>query len=992
LNDLLIGNARASFGFNLQVTPTASNVFRWSNPAGGSFGTSSNWQPQQVPEKTASRSDVALFDLDQNYTVSVDSSHTAERLVVRAGRVQFSGDTLMLAATSDTEPSVAVEGIGRLNIVNGHLRSVYATIGAAPPQNPQTVAEVLVSNAGTDWITTANLAVGKASKGKLFVANGGKVTSGAATIGGVFGGEAIVGGAGSRWDTGNLAVGVGGSAGMLNVEAGGLVVSGEGVIGQGMGLGSRVVVTGRNTAGDVPSSWLTSGDLKVGAAGSGRLEVTAGGQAIPGRDILIATNAAATGTVIVSGVGNAPGISPADQRSFFSTLKNLRVGNGGVGELFVEAGAEASFLGEVVIGELTAGSVTVRGTGTAGTGLRSSLHTENLLAVGDLDHGRLVIEGGAEVISERGRVGSDAAPTGDSTSGEVFIRGAAGGTTPASVWAVTQNLDVGIDTESAGRITMEGGRLEVVGTLTVGPRGTLLGIGTVNAGNRLINGGIVSPGLSPGTLTIQGNYEQTAAGRMIVEAAGMGAGEFDELVVTGNATLGGKLVLEFLDGFAPRQGDALMFLDVGGTLAGQFANVELRNLAPEFQFDLRRDGPDMSVVALNDGIFVPPPPSIWNVDADGDWSNAASWTVDVPNDAGSVAVFGSKITAPRTVNVDRLITVGRIDFDSTHSYTLAGSDTIRINTNSFNEQINVISGSHTISAPVVLADNTTFTVTPAASNLSITGALTATGRSITKAGAGTLTLNNLRAQALAINRGTVAIAPNGNADGASVVSTLTIAGNTDAWTAKLDLANNDAVVHSTAPNKAADFTRLHNQVKQGFNNGAWSGQGVASATAAANTNADTGLSVVDNALLGNTTFSGQPVTAGSILLKYTYYGDIDANGQVDADDLTVFASNFGRASGATQIDGDIDFNGAVDPDDLTVFANNFLKGVGNPLGVSAVNIHAVPEAGTWLLAACGLLAIVLVYKRRLTEQAPVGTEKAQNGHRPPRGLARWSRV
>jgi hypothetical protein len=37
--------------------------------------------------------------------------------------------------------------------------------------------------------------------------------------------------------------------------------------------------------------------------------------------------------------------------------------------------------------------------------------------------------------------------------------------------------------------------------------------------------------------------------------------------------------------------------------------------------------------------------------------------------------------------------------------------------------------------------------------------------------------------------------------------------------------------------------------------------------------------------------------------------------------------NFGRAAGATQVDGDIDFNGAVNADDLTVFANNFNKGV-----------------------------------------------------------------
>jgi len=196
---------------------------------------------------------------------------------------------------------------------------------------------------------------------------------------------------------------------------------------------------------------------------------------------------------------------------------------------------------------------------------------------------------------------------------------------------------------------------------------------------------------------------------------------------------------------------------------------------------------------------------------------------------------------------------------------------------------------------------------------------------------------------------------------------LTLAGSTSALNAKFDLKNNDATFQSTAANKSADLSKLHNQLKQGFNNGDWKGQGITSSTAAANTNNDTALALIDNALLGYTTFFGQPVTADSILLKYTYYGDIDANGQVDADDLTVFANNFGRTSGATQIDGDIDFNGAVNADDLTVFANNFLKGVGNPLG--AANVQAVPEPSTLLLAVAIIAISLCELKRTSSRQA-----------------------
>jgi hypothetical protein len=362
-----------------------------------------------------------------------------------------------------------------------------------------------------------------------------------------------------------------------------------------------------------------------------------------------------------------------------------------------------------------------------------------------------------------------------------------------------------------------------------------------------------------------------------------------------------------------------------------------------------------------------PPTPTWNVDANGNWSLATNWSGGVPNAAGAQAVFGNVITAPRTVTVNTPITVGRIDVDNTNAYTIAGTDMLTLDATSGDAQINVVKGSPTISAPLSLADNTVITVSESASTLR-TSALTASGRTVSKAGAGTLEANNIRSIGLLITGGTVAITPNGTAAGTSALNTLTIAGAPDAWTAKLDLADNDAVLHTGGANKQIDFMRLHNQVKQGFNNGDWKGLGITSATAAANTSTDTGIAVVDNALLGLTEFSGQQVTADSLLLKYTYYGDIDQNGQVDADDLTVFASNFGKIfiEGATQIDGDIDFNGAVNADDLTVFANNFNKGVGNPL--AAASVQAVPEPGTWLLVTFAFLVFVATRQAQRAER------------------------
>jgi hypothetical protein len=151
----------------------------------------------------------------------------------------------------------------------------------------------------------------------------------------------------------------------------------------------------------------------------------------------------------------------------------------------------------------------------------------------------------------------------------------------------------------------------------------------------------------------------------------------------------------------------------------------------------------------------------------------------------------------------------------------------------------------------------------------------------------------------------------------------------------LDLADNDLVIRPTPAAKPALLSAASGWLVSGYAGGLWNGTGIVSSHAAANPNMDTGLVLADNALADLGEFGGVAVDENSLLLKYTYYGDIDVNGQVDADDLTVFANNFGRTTGATQIDGDIDLDGDVDADDLTVFANSFGKGIGAPLAAAA---------------------------------------------------------
>jgi hypothetical protein len=186
---------------------------------------------------------------------------------------------------------------------------------------------------------------------------------------------------------------------------------------------------------------------------------------------------------------------------------------------------------------------------------------------------------------------------------------------------------------------------------------------------------------------------------------------------------------------------------------------------------------------------------------------------------------------------------------------------------------------------------------------------------------------------------------------------LTIAGAHGAWTGTLDLTDNDAIAQSSAANKTADFNRMYDQIKSGYAAGAWTGTGINSSAAAASATLETGLVMIDNAVFGYPEFGGQTVNDDSIIVKYSYYGDIDANGELNADDLTIFANNFGKLTGAAQVDGDIDFDNDVDADDLTVFANNFGKGVSDAL--RAGDVHAVPEPRAIGLLIVGMAALVM---------------------------------
>lgn len=124
-----------------------------------------------------------------------------------------------------------------------------------------------------------------------------------------------------------------------------------------------------------------------------------------------------------------------------------------------------------------------------------------------------------------------------------------------------------------GNAYINEGTLSVNGTLQaqnvlVGLAAWLKGSGFI-LGN-VFNSGVVAPGNSPGTLTVNGNFTQTSGGALQIELASPTV--FDRLIVSGNAQLAGQLQVLSFGGYKFKYGQQFAFLQAG-SISGKFDSV-----------------------------------------------------------------------------------------------------------------------------------------------------------------------------------------------------------------------------------------------------------------------------------------------------------------------------------------------------------------------------------------------------------------------------------
>jgi autotransporter-associated beta strand protein len=262
---------------------------------------------------------------------------------------------------------------------------------------------------------------------------------------------------------------------------------------------------------------------------------------------------------------------------------------------------------------------------------------------------------------------------------------------------------------------------------------------------------------------------------------------------------------------------------------------------------------------------------------------------------------------------------------------------------------------------------------------SATGTVTSTvagdgSGNVSKTGGGSLSIPHFIGNTLAVSGGTLKILPiadlTTSAGVSPSVSNVTSVGVTGG--AKLNLSNARIVTNDAQGTKTGvTYNGIQGLVQTGRAGGAWNGVGI---------NTDQPLAVANETAIGvataaeakglvgaaTTMWSGQVVDANDTLVMYTWAGDANLDGKVNADDyasIDLYSTIPGEGSWNH---GDFNYSGTINADDYALIDSNVQNVNYSPFwttdvarGAATAGLTAVPEptAGVLLgVAAAGMFS------------------------------------
>jgi len=457
----------------------------------------------------------------------------------------YFGDYLVGAEPPTIPTSFTVPGghasISRLRVEHGDFTFRFASSSGTPQGSLTTAAQMIIADIAN---STASLTVRDGRLTTNFVTH---IASGLNSNGAI-----TVSGLGAEWIN---------SAWYVDL----------GWVGQGT---MRVLDGAQAHIGDNIYAGIRDGS-------SGRIEVAGGGQLLVARAIVLGSGHESTGntngSLLLEGSGSLVG------------AENMIVGATGAGNAVVRQGATLRADDLLRIGASVGSCSLVASNGavvearevSVGSNAASRNNTVDLNGTGTLlrvganlglgangSAGHLAVINGARVVV----TGDTYLGIGGGSEGTVAIDG-------ANSALLSRNVFVGQDGSTAIATLRNGAQIQVTDSVRVRAGGSLSGNGVI-IGNLVNEGGFISPGLSPGLLSVQGSLELWSSSVVHMEIGGSTPDLFDRLMITGNASLAGTLILDFTGGFVPSPGSRFDIISAGGTFSGNFNAFDIRGIDP----------------------------------------------------------------------------------------------------------------------------------------------------------------------------------------------------------------------------------------------------------------------------------------------------------------------------------------------------------------------------------------------------------------------------
>lgn len=216
----------------------------------------------------------------------------------------------------------------------------------------------------------------------------------------------------------------------------------------------------------------------------------------------------------------------------------------------------------------------------------------------------------------------------------------------------------------------------ITGKFSNATNGTLNGAGTIQASNFSNDGGTLAPGIPLGKMTYNGSesFNNCTLNLEIKGAGGVGGVDFDQIVVSGTATMGSTSFLNLIFTYASDNGATFDIISATST-SGTFntSNVTFSNTGAG-------NVTAVSLTYISGKIRVTVTTSnIWSGSISSDWNVAGNWSAGVP-DATNFIIIPDVTNDPNINNSVaiqglKIETGGLLNIESTGTLTINGSQT-----------------------------------------------------------------------------------------------------------------------------------------------------------------------------------------------------------------------------------------------------------------------------------------------------------------------------